>query len=188
MSFEGETAISQFSGAADSDRIEFLQKLADEFPAMRRTVVGMVGDLNDADDVLQSTCLKLWKNYSQLERKDSFRSWACKAASREAINFLSSKRRRSKRVLSTAAIENLVKCREGAREFLEMRLETLNECIATLNETDQQLVRDVYTRERKIQLLAEKYCTPAKTIYTRLSRLRQKLFDCVNRKLDLSWK
>lgn len=50
---------------------------------------------DDADDVLQNTFVKIWKNIENFREESSLFTWLYRIATNEAITFLNSRRRRS---------------------------------------------------------------------------------------------
>ncbi|QDT63534.1 sigma-70 family RNA polymerase sigma factor [Calycomorphotria hydatis] len=174
------------STGTDAVRREFLKLISSEFAGIHATVVGMVGNLSDADDVMQDACIKMWKNFDRFDRERSFRNWAVTIAANEARNFLKKRKRNRGFGLTEEAIENLVKVRTGAAEFLELRLEKLADCVAELSSKDQHLVWECYERKQQINDWATKHNKSANTVYSRLRRLRDRLYECINRKLSLA--
>lgn len=169
---------------SEPDRSEFLKRLVEDFGVIYRTIGRLVGDLNDADDVMQDTCVRLWEMYETFDETRSFRAWACSIARNRAIDYLRS-RHHQPTILDPESVANLSVVVNAASEFLELRLEKLQECLSELPAQDRKLIRDIYQNEKKVRVIAEKYCEPAKAVYLRLAQLRRKLLHCVNRKLQL---
>jgi RNA polymerase sigma-70 factor (ECF subfamily) len=55
---------------------------------------GMVSDHDDADDVLQNTFIKVFKNIHRFKKKSSLFTWMYRIATNEAITFLKKEKRR----------------------------------------------------------------------------------------------
>ena len=171
----------------DSPRASlFVSKLTEHFKAIYLTVVRMVGNLNDVDDVLHDACVKMWSGFETLEDMQRFRGWACRIASNTAIDFLREKRAKTGFGLTDATLMTIVNSQKASEEYLELRLEVLNECIRELSEEHQNLVIDVYTHGKGMSTLVEKYSKPARTLYMQVKKIREILYQCVNRKLKVS--
>lgn len=55
----------------------------------------MVIDHEDADDVLQNTLLKAWKNIDRFRAESALKTWLYRIATNESLTFLNQKKRRS---------------------------------------------------------------------------------------------
>lgn len=55
----------------------------------------IVVDHDDADDILQNTFVKVWKNFENFREESSLYTWLYRIATNESITFLNSKKRRS---------------------------------------------------------------------------------------------
>jgi RNA polymerase sigma-70 factor, ECF subfamily len=64
-----------------------------------RHIRRMVGSHEDADDVLQNTLIKVFKNIERFEGKSKLFTWLYRIATNEAITFLSSQKRNQTQTL-----------------------------------------------------------------------------------------
>jgi RNA polymerase sigma-70 factor (ECF subfamily) len=55
----------------------------------------IVVDHDDADDILQNTFVKVWKNFDNFREESSLYTWLYRIATNESITFLNSKKRRN---------------------------------------------------------------------------------------------
>ncbi|QDT65161.1 sigma-70 family RNA polymerase sigma factor [Calycomorphotria hydatis] len=168
------------------ERHEFFELLASAYGEIYSVVGSIVFAHHDIEDVVQDTCVKLMKTFGQFDRTRAFAPWACTIARNEAREFLRRQRRKRGFGLSDQVITNLIKVRRGCQELNELRQEKLGECMPNLSLRDQQLIWDCYGNETGIAKWARGKQISENTIYSKLRRLRQHLFDCINRKLGLS--
>ncbi|QDT66380.1 sigma-70 family RNA polymerase sigma factor [Calycomorphotria hydatis] len=166
-------------------KADFLRLLASHYLQIRRAIIMYVPHENDADDVMQETCLALWDHFSEYDRTRNFAAWAVTFARNKARNHLRSQYRRKSFGLPQQALSNLAKVQEAYSELFELRREKLEDCMSELHVDDRQLLWDCYGDGVKAVQWARKHDTSASTIHNKLRRLRDKLFDCVNRKLGL---
>ena len=184
---EKNNADSSSEGELTSDeRHEFFELLASAYGEIYSVVGSIVFAHQDIEDVVQDTCVKLMKTFGQFDHTRAFAPWACTVARNEAREFLRRQRRRRGFGLSDQVIANMIKVRTGCQELIELRQEKLGECMAQLSLRDQQLIWDCYGNESGIAKWARGKRISENTIYSKLRRLRQQLFDCINKKLGLS--
>jgi RNA polymerase sigma factor (sigma-70 family) len=60
-----------------------------------KTIIRLVMNVEDAEDILQETFMKIYKNIDQLSDPGKLRSWLIKTANNEALMFLRKERIRS---------------------------------------------------------------------------------------------
>lgn len=88
------TQEAQWVLRAQSDDREALELLLGSVQAsLRQYLTGVVGR-DDADDVLQSVLVAIYRKLVWLENPELFRPWAFRIASRKAFRWLQQKRRR----------------------------------------------------------------------------------------------
>ncbi|WP_197439805.1 sigma-70 family RNA polymerase sigma factor [Calycomorphotria hydatis] len=167
-------------------RAEFVQLMTQHQRAIRRSVIQLVGNIHDADDVMQDACVKLIRNFSSYDRSQSFRRWATTIALNQARDFLRKRQRERRCGLPEEAITQLMKVQNAITEIFDLRSEKLAECLQELPRRDQRMIWDCYGNDEKAVAWAEKHDQSVNTVHSRLRRLRKKLFDCVNRKLGLT--
>ena len=51
-------------------------------------ILGIVHNMDDAEDVFQQTSIVLWQKFDQFAKGTDFVAWACSIARFKAINFL----------------------------------------------------------------------------------------------------
>ncbi len=137
----------------------------------------------DAEDVMQSTLVVLWQKYDQFEPGSSFFAWASRAAYLEAQNY----RRRNRRlttILDEGVFEQIVAEVELQSDLLEARREAMGRCSEELNFADRELLNLRYLPGASVKDIAQRLGRPANSVCKSLSRIRQALWDCINRELS----
>ncbi|MEM7809967.1 MAG: sigma-70 family RNA polymerase sigma factor [Planctomycetota bacterium] len=167
------------------DREGFLAQLTRHYAAIRRHLIILVGDLGDAEDLMQETALVLWDRFETHDPDASFLAWAKGVATNLARNFLRKRYRNPRKQVgfTPGALASLAKVSEGAAELFELRLEKLEDCLAKLSERDRRMVWECYGNGTKIVAFASRHDKSAGTVRSRLHRLRERLHDCISRKM-----
>lgn len=77
-----------------SDRDEFERLAEPLFPVLRLHCYRLVGSLEDAEDMVQETLVKAWRNRERLADEGSARPWLFRIATNTCLDLLDRKRRR----------------------------------------------------------------------------------------------
>lgn len=142
----------------------------------------LVHDVNDAEDLYQETSVVLWRKFATYQEGTSFFSWARTAGRYETLNFLRSRKRR--RQFSDEFQATLSEAFEELdAEFLQARLEALQDCKTRLGEKDARLVEACYGSGLTFRETATELGRTPKSIYDALGRIRGFLMKCIEAKL-----
>lgn len=101
----------------------------------------------------------------------------------EVRNFLKT-RRRSRVSFFPDPIELLSRERLADEEEFSARAIALQSCIQQLQETERDLLRIAYWENRSLKEFAEETEGSLQVLYNRLSKIRKKLYACIERKLS----
>jgi RNA polymerase sigma-70 factor, ECF subfamily len=139
---------------------------------------------SDAEDVFQDTSVVLWEKFDSFELGTNFRAWACRIAFFQVQN-----RRRANRKLrsiSDDAFEALAADALALVDQQDSRGEALSECLEKLPERDRRLLEQKYFGQMSTVQLAEQRSQSTHSIYRALSRIHNKLLQCMERALASS--
>lgn len=149
-----------------------------------RFIASMLGQPADAEDLLQETAKKLWREFENYDAERPFMPWACTIARYEVLSF--GKRQKVKRkYFSDEVIEALAEEWREAEAERDLRALALEQCVEALPSNDRRLLADRYSAESSLKELAERTGQTPNALYKTLQRIREALFDCVTRKLAL---
>jgi RNA polymerase sigma-70 factor (ECF subfamily) len=167
----------------DNDRhTRFVKLFSENQSAIYGYIYSLVPRAADAEEVFGRVTVILWEKWDQFDPGTNFRAWGRKIAYNVVLNYLKSHQRREQH-LSDAAIECLAEETDADDQRRTRRLRALAQCFDELPARHQKLVDLCYLARAAIHKVAEKLGqTPAAT-YKRLSRIRQILHDCVERKV-----
>ena len=152
-------------------------------PALLRYVMSVVGNRDDAEDVLQRASVTMWRRFETFDPDSDFMAWATTVAFYEVRNFQRvSGRSRLKfddDLMKTLAVERA----QGLAQHYS-RFDALQECVGELPVASRELIEAVYTRGEDVATVAQQIGRATQTLYNRLNAVRRALAECVQRKLE----
>lgn len=148
MKTEEDLLIQQLQNP-DSVQVAFKQLVQEYKERLYWHVRNMVKDHEDADDVLQNTFIKIYRNIGGFKGESKLYSWMYRIATNEAITFLNSKAKKLQ-VSSEELQNNLINNLESDVYFEgdEIQLK-LQRAIATLPQKQQEVFNMKYFQELK---------------------------------------
>lgn len=157
----------------------FVQLLAEHQRAISAFIASVTPSRTDADDILQETCIALWKKWDEYDVNRDFFRWACGIAHFEVLRH----RRKSAtdrlwfdddilQLLSFQLIE------QG--NLFDLRREALDSCIEKLAVADRALLEMRYRQDMTIEKLADSLGKTTRTIHRMVARIRRLLHHCID--------
>jgi len=162
-------------------RDDFLRHFLANEGALRRTILALVPNLADADDILQQTAVALWEEFDRFDPSRDFRPWACQFARHRALRWID-RRKRWNRFLDRSLAERIEETRGTMAEGLDERLDLLGECVEELPSASREVVRHYYYDRRNIEEIARQHRKSPAAVYKILQRVRAALRECIERK------
>jgi RNA polymerase sigma-70 factor, ECF subfamily len=150
-----------------------------------RYILSVVGHRADSDELFQQTNLTLWTIWERYDEIRDFLPWAFAVAQNEIRNFLRRQQLRP-RLLSDELIAELTARRIADHDVLSARQEALTVCLERLTNPQRELIDLCYSQGRSMKAVAQERGQTADAIYKAVQRIRQSLYDCVNRSIALS--
>jgi len=160
----------------------FVQIFVRHEPALRSFVRPMVPTVEDMQEVIQQTCLVLWRKVGEFEQGTNFLSWACTIARFEVLKYRRT-RARDPHLFSDELLVLLAD--EGAAEsdLRERERRALDHCIERLQPRQRELIRRCYAGGTTIKEAAKNLGRSATGLYKALNRIRLLLLECIQRRL-----
>lgn len=170
--------------AADARYEDFLRVFARDRDRLFAYVYSLLPHRADAEDVFQRCSLLLWRKFVEFDRDREFLPWACGVAFYEVRNFLRSAER-DRLQFSPELIEQLAESRLESLGRAGDRLAALRDCIEQLRAADRDLISVFYGSSEQLTAFAAASGQALQTLYNRLSRIRQTLLKCIDRRIAL---
>ena len=163
----------------DPSRDDFVRLLATH----QRTVFLYLNSLmpsgSDVDDVFQETCVVCWREFENFTLGTNFGAWACTIAYNQ-VRAWRKKQGRKRLVFSDEFLESVASELDRNAVVLDERVSALTVCLEKLPDHHRELVRQRYSSEESITLIAERLGRSPGAIYRMLSRIRETLHECVD--------
>ena len=175
------------SDRPSSDRTkekEFVSLIAAHQRWLYSYVLLLLGDRTDADEVFQETTITIWKKFERYESGTNFQAWARKIARYQILQYRR-KQAQDRRFYSDAFVEGIALEEAALSDLLDARRQVLSHCLSQLKPRDRDLVQLCYLPDLTMKSVAEQVGCTANAIYKSLGRIRQTLFECVNRTVSL---
>ena len=161
---------------------DFVRLLTNAHRKLLAYLSTLVGNRHDAEDVLQQASVIMWGQFHTFTPDSDFVAWATTVAYYEAKNFLRISAR-AKVNFDDELLRLLTDERRAGLGQISARTEALEQCLGHLDESGRLLLMAVYRENMSIAGLAEQLGKSPKTLYNRLSLLRQSLAHCMEHRL-----
>jgi RNA polymerase sigma-70 factor (ECF subfamily) len=138
----------------------------------------------DADDVLQETSLVMWDKFDPQKPPIDFAAWGCRIAYFKILN-LYKRTQRSRVQFSQELLERLSETAIEQADALQLeeRRAALAGCVQKLGPRDRELLVQRFAEGATTQSTSEQTGRSVEAVYKAVAKLRQVLFDCVQRTL-----
>jgi RNA polymerase sigma-70 factor (ECF subfamily) len=164
----------------EKDIDSFVRLLANHQGQIYSYILSLVGNFNDADDVLQETFSKMWDFYDNFQPGTDFLKWSLAIAHYRILDYRNKLKRDRKFIysedffsrLSDVAHQNLSK----TNEYLEM----LKKCVSQLKKEDEDIVKMRYGNAMHVREIALRVDKTTRNIYYALARIQRLLLKCMN--------
>lgn len=167
----------------DTDRTSrFVRLLAACERQLASYVLVLVPNFADADEILQETKLRLWDQFNEYDPEKDFGAWAKTVAYYQILTYRKQKGR-NKVVFSTDMVSLLADELAHRDDALSDRSSAMLLCMKRLNTKYQTLLREFYGRPSTIESVAGTVGMTVAAARKALSRSRQALYECIERRL-----
>ena len=164
------------------DETRFIEALTRHQPALEAFCHAKVARHEDAREVLQATCLKLWQKMAEWDPDTPFLPWAFAVARFVALAQARDKMR-DRLVFDEDVMLAMVDETEAAASSFAERREALAECMEKLKPEQRGLLHAHYIDGHGVREIAQSTSRSESAIKMTLLRLRQQLHQCIERQL-----
>jgi RNA polymerase sigma-70 factor (ECF subfamily) len=156
--------------ALDGDRTAIDALVARYDRAAFHVALGLLGDREEALDVVQSSFLKMMQSLDTLSRPDRFGSWFLRIVRNRALDASSRRRRRRTSSLESDRCSSAA----GPLETLQTAeaIEQLREAMRALNDDQRAVIAMRYGQDLDYATISKRLGIPASTVRSRLYEAR----------------
>ena len=163
---------------------DFMRLLMQHEPALRAYSRALLPDWQSVDEVIQEASVTLWEKFAQLRDEAGFLPWAKVIVRFKCLSQIG-KLRRERQVFSEGVLEMLAEEAEAFdAEERERSMRALRSCLDGFSQPHQELLLAPYAGEGRVTVLAEQAGKSANALYKLLGRLREKLAECIQTRLQ----
>jgi RNA polymerase sigma-70 factor (ECF subfamily) len=175
----------RFRSASDgSHDEEFVRLLTQHQSLLFEYLVAALGQPLDAEEVLQETIVILWRERASFTLGTNFVGWSVTIARNQVRKFRRSEARHA-HLPADDILEELAGEVAAEGIFVDDRQRAFEHCLELLRDRDRRFLMDAYSSKGTKKELAETLGMPLDTMYTTLSRLRRRLFECIERRVAM---
>ncbi|HUR53431.1 MAG TPA: sigma-70 family RNA polymerase sigma factor [Gemmataceae bacterium] len=173
------------AGAAAPDKNKvFLRMFLKNERRLYAYILVLLPNRADADDVLQDTSLTMWDKFDANAPPTEFLAWARRVAYHKVLDFYKKGNRahaRLGKLFLTRLGESAMWQAEDAGH--DERRDALAGCVEKLPQPDRDLLAARFADGATTQSASERVGRSVEAVYKALAKIRQALFDCVQRTL-----
>ncbi|MFC4991700.1 sigma-70 family RNA polymerase sigma factor [Rubritalea tangerina] len=147
-------------------------------------IVSLVGDVDDAWDILQETNLILWKKQSELPEVQNFDAWTYTIAKFQTLRFLKTCKRRRVSYLNNELMEVMAQDAVEVLDERPERLKALAECSKQLKDKSQLVLGLFYKKKQSVRGITQETGIKESAVKQILARSRKALYQCIEKKLQ----
>ena len=164
-------------------QLQFVQLLTTHQGRLYAYVLSLVGDPDQARDVMQETNTVLWQKSGSFEIGTNFAAWMMKTAYYQVMSHRQ-KFSRERLVFDDELTAELAQAANDQNEMLEEKQDMIRDCLAELNDRHRELIRARYQDGFDLSVIAKKMNRQSNAIKQALFRARANLIDCVSQKVQ----
>ncbi|MBF0198816.1 MAG: sigma-70 family RNA polymerase sigma factor [Planctomycetes bacterium] len=161
---------------------EFVANLTQSQSRLLGYLVSLLGNIHDAQDVLQATNMALWKVKDEFRPGADFGPWSRKFAHFQTLAFIRD-RKRDRHIFNEELLE-LIATEEVDLGGVEERLNALRNCLLKLPADKLEMIKSRYKDGGCIKDVAQMVGKKEATVRVSLLRIRQALLKCIESKLN----
>ncbi|MGI9472406.1 MAG: sigma-70 family RNA polymerase sigma factor [Rubripirellula sp.] len=167
---------------ADTE-LQFVQLLTSHQGRLYAYALSIVGDPDQARDVMQETNAVLWQKSSDFELGTNFSAWMMKTA---YYQVMAHRKRlsRDRLVFDDLLTAELARAAEERNAEWEDRQDLLRDCLTRLSDRQRELIAARYQSGFELTKIADTMNRTTNAIKQALFRARANLVDCVQGKMQ----
>ena len=141
-------------------------------------IFSLLGNHDDAEEVLQETSIVLWDKFDEFTSGTDFAAWAVSTAHYQVLRFRKQKQRGPLQ-FSDEFIERIAASSTEEQTPTGGIHQALEHCLSQLGDEERSLLAARYATNARVSEIATDLGSRTQTIYTRLKRIRRRLLLCI---------
>jgi RNA polymerase sigma-70 factor (ECF subfamily) len=163
---------------------EFVRLLAEHDRRLSAYVHALVPRWQDAEDVLQTTKLRLWEQFDSYRPEGDFAAWAIAIAGYMVRTHRTLSQRQRVRFSDDVLERISLQAKAVSPAVQDDRLTAIAECSKTLSDAGRRLLHLFCSGHQRIKDMAQELGQTPTATRVALFRIRKSLYDCVQRRLQ----
>ena len=143
----------------------------------------LVGDWQDAEEIVQDTLMILWRKFDEFDVATDFFRWEARVAQYEVLNYRRKKKRQNL-MLGVEIINALAAAAVEAAANVDQQREALVHCLKQLPEKDLRIIGLRYHENGTVHTVADAIGRSTSHVHRILRRLRERLLRCIRARLS----
>ena len=161
---------------------EFTRLLMQNQKRLWGLILALIPSGPEAEDVMQETCVVLWRKFGEFQPGTDFGAWGLRVARYQVMSHYN-RRRRAQARLSDETIEAIAERLAEPRWEDTARGVALRECLGRLRPHEADLIQRRYHAEQRIEQIAAALECSVHAVYKALARLQSRLLQCLRHRL-----
>ncbi|MEX0642693.1 MAG: sigma-70 family RNA polymerase sigma factor [Pirellulales bacterium] len=141
-------------------------------------VLSLLGNLDDTNEVIQETCVRLWEQFDTFNPEGDFGAWACSIAYYQVLS-MRKRLRTSKLEFGDAYYKAIADEVSALSKEIDSRQIALHECLKKLDPRHRELLRLCYSGDHSVKAIAHRLGRSLTATYSSLFRIRRMLRECI---------
>ena len=165
------------------NKCSFVELYSSNYNRIKHTILTLVPNVNEAEDIMQETSRVMWEKFDQFEIGTNFAAWAITIARFQILKYRS--KYNSKVTLDSDIIDKLIEDSKKPLAEDDQRIDALRKCLNKLDIKDQNLIKSRFELKKTAKELSKENGVAMNTIYRHESRILSLLFGCIRRTIGL---
>lgn len=162
---------------------EYLYLLSSNQRKIYAYIMNLIGNFDDADDVMQDTTRYLWEHFNNYESGTDFLAWARKVAFYRVKEFRRNNSKNRIILFDDNAMESIRNEYESGDNvnITDTYLTALQNCLNKIRKQDYSMIKLKYFQNVVVKDIAARLGRKPQSIYRSLARIQCQLMECVRR-------
>ena len=163
---------------------EFIRLLVAGQSRIYAYIMAVVGNRNDADDIMQETTSKMWQKFDTFESGTDIVAWGIAIGRYRIMEFRRKQRKEARIRFSERTFIELEQESQKRLEDIDDYLNSLKNCVEKLPPRDKSLVDLRYEQGLPVKDISMRMSKTVQNVYYHLSRIHNSLLMCVKGSIE----